>query len=546
MGGSMDAPPSPLVPAELPGNGSGAANGVSPAETPRSRTPPANGVHAAEKAESEPPHGSPDREEGEEEDDDEGVSITSEYYHRAAGTGTARSTTMRRSARMNQIVHGGKYLRTGPKERRVGWDELFFDLLYVYLVRLVGESSINSEFFGYLADPQQVLQSMGRFFLLFYPVWISWFLTQLYTNLYHQEGIAYRISFMIHVVAIVGLASVIPTVLPLTPSGAPEDDASPASSSGRAFVFFFAFNRAELVFQNLVRAFVFPRFAKIFLFRTVALVLPLALYVAWIFVGHATALWWSAVALDIFLIFAVDPFVAARAHARPATDQSHWSERLGLFTLIVLGEQVQNVVWEQQAGTFAYGPFFASVLGVLPVWVLWRLYSAAGRGYRRHAVRRGPWFESAWSFLHLPMQAAMVAAAAGLHLMLDSTFPTGTTAEGRRLAARQSSGYNRNAEVSYFLSTLFSLLSIGLIGLLHLQDARPRERWLRAASLILGGGLVAIPVGLKGGFWAVLGTTNFVLWVLYVGWEAWEWWKAKKRGARGEVFQRQETDKDAD
>lgn len=298
-----------------------------------------------------------------------------------------------------------------------------------------------------------------------------------------------------------------------------------------------------------------PHFLPAFAFRAIALFLPLVLFISWLAtdLSYTSAFWWSATALDIILVFLVDPLVMRKLTWRPAINLSHWTERLGLFTLIVLGEEVENVVLPQSNQTTRTGVFGFSVLGLMPIWYMSKLYFASSHGISRHAVRRGVVFESAWNFLHLPMQAAMVSAAAGLHLMATSQFPSIADASERRrsvdsvdstdasaaavaaavghLFPRQSPTYNRNAEVLHFTAQACALLCIATISLLHVSKRSTAERILRFLSFILAIGIQAIPVATKAGPWAVLAMANILMLLLWLGWEAYDWWKLKKGGS---------------
>lgn len=141
---------------------------------------------------------------------------------------------------LNQYVSKNTYYRIGPRERKVSWDELFFDLLFVYLVRLVGDSSINSNEFSQDADASAAGRVIARFFLLFYAIWVAWYLTQLYTNLFHRDGWPYRLSFAWHLVVIAGIGSAVPTALKTA-----EEWQDAAKTSGMIFVVFLCLSRGE-------------------------------------------------------------------------------------------------------------------------------------------------------------------------------------------------------------------------------------------------------------------------------------------------------------
>lgn len=332
------------------------------------------------------------------EKDGDAASLAPSDFAKVAGP--ARSCFSFRP-QLNQFFANGIYRSIGGAERKVTWEELFQDLLFVYLVRLVGEASVNSEAFG----GENASRAIGSFVLLFYPVWISWFLTQLHVNQFYHEtsAIYYRLAFLFQSAVVAGLGSVIPTVL------STHDEIKGLGNPGKAFVTFICLGRAELILQTLVHAVALPRFAPSLLLRALALVIPMLFYVAWLASGftHLQELWWTAVATDLVLVFVVIPIATDGMAFRPATNLGHWAERMGLFTLIVLGEEVSNVVFEQPP-TFSFSILGFSLLGLHLIRTQSKLYDASSRGVTTHAIRRSWLWESQWNVVHFPLHGSIV------------------------------------------------------------------------------------------------------------------------------------------
>jgi low temperature requirement protein LtrA len=176
------------------------------------------------------------------------------------------------------------------------------------------------------------------------------------------------------------------------------------------------------------------------------------------------------------------PWVGRSQIARAPIHASHLVERLGLFTLIVLGESVVRVaqavatVPEWTAATVA-----AAGGGFLLVAGLWWLYfdrldEGGARGVLRGLV---------WSYTHLPLLAGLVAVAVGIeYAILD--------AAGGRL--------ERFTTVALGGGTALYLLSTVVIGLAVRRGGDRRlPLWLGAAAVSLAAGLLwplRLPVGL--------------------------------------------------
>jgi low temperature requirement protein LtrA len=121
-----------------------------------------------------------------------------------------------------------------------------------------------------------------------------------------------------------------------------------------------------------------------------------------------------------FLIDFATPITAGRLHSKFAPDTSHLPERMGLFTLIVLGESIVGLV----AGMIhqIWNIYSVSVvsLGLCISFSIWLLYFPNVRGSAIDAVRKrskiGIYYT--WLYSHFPLVVGITAIGVGIrHLV---------------------------------------------------------------------------------------------------------------------------------
>ena len=198
-------------------------------------------------------------------------------------------------------------------ERHASWLELFFDLVFVLAVSKVAAVLVR----------ESDLIGLAKYIALFIPVWWAWIGFTFHADRFESETAEYRILTFAAMLAVASLATTVGGAF--TPEGS------------TAFAVTYSLVLLALVAQYAVTAFLVPlarRLALQYVFGlgTAALVFfasillePPAQYVAWAF----------GVALTL-----ATPFLNLKLARIIPIDQSHIPERLGLFTIIVLGEAV--------------------------------------------------------------------------------------------------------------------------------------------------------------------------------------------------------------
>jgi low temperature requirement protein LtrA len=210
-------------------------------------------------------------------------------------------------------------LPVADQERpRASWLELFFDLVFVVAIQRLG-STLHEDLTGHA-----VLVVAA----LFVPVWWAWFSFAYYADLFQVETPAMRVVVMTGMLGALVLAGSIPDAAHghLTGFAA----ANGALQLIVAFLYFHE-RRAGGTVRRLCSAYV------------LGFSLSGALWVLTAAVGGVPL---AALALAVGLL---TPFLAYVRLPSPPVHVSHLSERLGLFTLILLGESIVAV----SAGTSA-------------------------------------------------------------------------------------------------------------------------------------------------------------------------------------------------
>ncbi|TMK46711.1 MAG: low temperature requirement protein A [Actinobacteria bacterium] len=274
-------------------------------------------------------------------------------------------------------------LRVGEAEdRRATWFEVFFDLVFVVAI-----SELAEDLAGHLS-----YAAVLRFAGLFVPVWWAWVLFTYYADRLDTDDIPYRLIMLAAMVSIAALA------VNLSKIGHGGDP---------AFVAAYLCIRA-LVVLLYARAGRHEPLAK-----RIAQILGIGSGLAALVWGASLAVsppvrWWLwalAVTMELSL-----PFVTHRLQRDLPPSRSHIPERFGLFTIIVLGQAVIDVVAGTTATRWTVTSTSTALLAFLIAASLWWLYFdflPAG------AVARGFWPQQVFTYGHAPLLAGVVAMGVG-------------------------------------------------------------------------------------------------------------------------------------
>ncbi len=276
------------------------------------------------------------------------------------------------------------------QKRRVTWMECFFDLIFVAAVSQVG-APLNKNYSS--AD-------LGRYTFLFVLIWLAWSGHTLYVTRFDTEDPVQRIFVLVQ--------SFLAAVM------AANAKDSLASESSAGFGVAFAGMRVILAVQYL-RARSIPG-TRTLTTRYAAGYMVSALF--WIASGVAPiplryVLWAIALAIDL-----ATPWLAVEHSLRFPPDASHYPERFGLFTIILLGEFVAQTMlgiesqetWSLAAATTA----FCSMAFAFVVW-WWYFDGAKSAEHRYVRNKREAVRFYIWQYAHLPLFIALGIGGVGFH-----------------------------------------------------------------------------------------------------------------------------------
>lgn len=288
-------------------------------------------------------------------------------------------------------------LRIGEEsaeERRATWLELFYDLVFVVAV---------SQLAHYLHDDVSLSGILG-FVVLFIPVWWSWIGTTLYANRFDSNDIGRRLFTGLHMLTAAAMAVNIHHGLGETSAG---------------FAVSYALGRAVLVLEYVRAGQHIPaarpltnRYATGF-----AIAAFLWIVSAFVPIPGRFVLW----ALGVIIDFAT-PLLARKLQLQLPPHPSHLPERMGLFTIIVLGEAiiaVVNGVSEQNWDTLTV---IAAVFGLCIALSLWWVYfdNLGGTPIRRTQTEGRIVIINIWLYTHLPLVIGIAVTGVAVELVLMS------------------------------------------------------------------------------------------------------------------------------
>jgi low temperature requirement protein LtrA len=346
-------------------------------------------------------------------------------------------------------------------DRTVGWLELFYDLVYVATLIQIG---------NFLSDNVSLL-GFGQFLVMLTVVWWAWGGETFYQNRFVVDDLWHRFLVFTQIFAVAALGL------------------SVSKAFGDLYIQFtlaYVAIRLILVLMYIRSARTHPEsrelsmgYARGFSFGAAvwlgSLLLPAEIHwVGWL-VGIAVEL---GVPLTPKL---------RRIQAEWAVDVHHISERLGIFTIILLGESFVKILDDSQGQSFTLTAFLFSVVGLTVVYSLWWLYfsdtadNLADFGTGPKAI--------AWIYGHLPLAAGLVAFGVGSKKLFAETFEhPGDPVYG-------------NYRILYAASVVLYLVALALIDF-GLDDD---ETFARQAFEAVTHLICAVIIGLVG--WFVVGVT---------------------------------------
>ncbi len=234
---------------------------------------------------------------------------------------------------------------SGDNERRATWLELFYDLVFVIAV-----AQVSSRF-----DHDQTFRSMLHDIFIFLPVWWGWVGFVIYSNRFDTDDLTYRVLTLLQMFGALAMA--------LTLHGALE-------GSAHAFALSYIFVRVILLISYARAWWYVPEARKVTSFYLLGFGTGVALWIASEFLSAPAEfwLWFAGLGLDFVL-----PWIAVRLLSKTPIDSKHLPERFGLFTIILLGEQMlaiaRSIVGEHWTEPIIVAGIAAFVIAACTWWI---------------------------------------------------------------------------------------------------------------------------------------------------------------------------------
>ncbi len=276
------------------------------------------------------------------------------------------------------------------KNHHVNWIELFYDLVHVVCVFLLG---------GYLSHHLTV-QGFFVFAALFAMIWIAWGDTVFYTSLYVSNDALHRVIMALQICAVMVFAAAITNI------------------PGKGELYFaigYAVNRAllALMYWRAIQHNVDEQKSLAFeMFRLFAVTACLFFISA--FLPNPINYWVWFTAMLLLQLGYLLPKVGVMRYKRFTPRIEHLSERFALLMLIVIGEGFfKLVVTLADKGIYKVNPevFFNYVIGGLALCAMcWIYFDFIGNGKIKTTKR----YMSRWWYSHLVMMMAAVMMGVAL------------------------------------------------------------------------------------------------------------------------------------
>ena len=278
-------------------------------------------------------------------------------------------------------------------ERSATWLELFFDLVFVVAIAQLAHN-FNEEY---------SLLGLAKLGVLFVPVWWCWIGATFYDTRFDNDGLVDRLITLMQMAIAATMAANIHHGL---------------DSSSVSFALSYIAFRIVLVGQYLHAGYHVPQARALTSWYAIGFTGSIVLWLASIFVPlpWRLVLW----GLGLIIDFAT-PLTAGKRVAQVPPNMAHTTERIGLFTIIVLGESIVAVVGGVLDREWTPISIAIALLGLSIAFSFWWMYfdtvdESPLRGMRKGQMR----VALTWLYSHLPLAIGLTATGVGVEKMIHS------------------------------------------------------------------------------------------------------------------------------
>jgi len=286
-------------------------------------------------------------------------------------------------------------LSTLERERHASWLELFYDLVFASAVSEIGHSLY--------VNNNSIVEFLGTI-SLFVPVWWAWMGVTFYAARFETDDVIHRIFVLLQMMGAAALTINIHGALAETSSN---------------FAISYGAIRGFLVIEYLRTGRRIPAASKFanglargFLISTILWLLSAIVPTPIRFM-----IWALAIAVDMSTAILVQ-----RKHVQLTPNIFHLPERMGLFTLIVIGETVFGLVASLSEHEWDVESIISIGAGLTIAFTLWWMYfdNVEGSPIRAFRERGRARIYIAWIYLHLPLVVGLVSTATGIRYIIST------------------------------------------------------------------------------------------------------------------------------
>ncbi|MBW4481345.1 MAG: low temperature requirement protein A [Tildeniella torsiva UHER 1998/13D] len=279
-------------------------------------------------------------------------------------------------------------------ERRATWLELFYDLVFVATIGQLAHTLA-----GEISWP-----GVGGFVLFFIPIWWCWVGATYYATRFDSDGLFDRLFAFMQIVIVAAMAVHVHHGL---------------DGGDIGFALCYAAFRGLIVLQYIIAGHYNPVAKPLVNHFSIGFSLSIVLWLGSVFVPAPWryGLWIAGLLLDLGT-----PLNAGSRLALVPPSLSHVPERVGLFTIIVLGEAILGVIRGLANLEWTLAAEITAVLGLTIAFCLWWLYFDSVDGSPLKSLQQDGniALAAAWLYAHLPLTAGLAMAGVGLeHLIAN-------------------------------------------------------------------------------------------------------------------------------
>jgi len=276
-------------------------------------------------------------------------------------------------------------------ERSATWLELFFDLIFVVAIAQLAHNF--HEDFTFIG--------LAKLAVLFIPVWWCWIGATFYDTRFDNDGLVDRLITLLQMAIAATMAANIHHGL---------------DSSSVGFALSYIAFRGVLICQYLHAGYHVPEARALTNWFAIGFTASIIFWLASIFVPFPwrLLLWGLGLSVDF-----ATPLTAGNRVVKVPPDMAHTTERIGLFTIIVLGESIVAVVGGVSDQQWTPMAIAIALLGLSIAFSFWWMYFDTVDESPLHAMRKGKMkIALTWLYSHLPLAIGLTATGVGVEKMI--------------------------------------------------------------------------------------------------------------------------------